>query len=360
MSNVLRIIDANANRSREAIRVMEEAARFLLEDRDLSAQLKRLRHDLVGALGAIDGLDANRDTPGDVGTTIQTECESQRQNVFEVAVAAGKRLSEALRSIEEYGKTLGDAAGRTVQMIEAIRYRGYTLEQNLITALATGRRRQWRLCVLLSESVCPQSRGSEDSGERRWMDVLVAMIEAGADCIQLREKYLDDSELLKRAQMVVARCRKAHVSVVINDRADIALLSGADGVHLGQSDLSCAQVRKMVGRRLLVGVSTSELDMAKRALADGADYCGVGPMFESATKHKPVIAGPSYLRQFVSWGKLPHLAIGGIDTENIYSLVEAGAHGVAVSRAVCSAKDPAAVVRRMLDALAAGPADSEN
>ena len=110
MPSVLRIIDANANRAREAIRVMEEAARFVLDDPALTESLKQLRHDLATQLANFRGfrgqLEANRDTPGDVGTTIQTAGESVRQSVADVVTAAGKRLSEAFRAIEEYAKVI--------------------------------------------------------------------------------------------------------------------------------------------------------------------------------------------------------------------------------------------------------------
>ncbi|MEE9213119.1 MAG: hypothetical protein V3U29_10750, partial [Phycisphaeraceae bacterium] len=102
MPPVLRILDANANRAREALRVMEEAARFVLDDAALTKSIKELRHDLAAAVAQIPGLQASRDTPGDVGTTIKTDREFTRESVADVAIAAGKRLSEALRTIEEY------------------------------------------------------------------------------------------------------------------------------------------------------------------------------------------------------------------------------------------------------------------
>ena len=146
MPSVLRILDANANRAREALRVMEEAARFLLNDPTISRDLKTLRHDLVAALSAVPGLEANRDTPGDVGTTIKTPAEQSRDSVADVVIAAGKRLSEALRAIEEYGKTLGDSLGAAgfAASVERLRYAGYDIEQRLNLAMSGGRARQWR------------------------------------------------------------------------------------------------------------------------------------------------------------------------------------------------------------------------
>ncbi len=336
----LRILDANANRAREALRVMEDYARFIVDDADLSARLKSLRHDLRAALDRLGPgvLEANRDVEGDVGATIKTGAEARRESVAAVVLAAGKRLGESLRSLEEYLKTIDAGAAAAV---EALRYRAYDAEQRLERRLGTAIAPQWRVCVLLTESLC----------RRPWLEVLDAALEGGADCIQLREKELEDGKLLGRATVVVERCRAAGVASVINDRADVALLVGADGVHLGQSDLPVGHVRRFAGRRLLIGVSTASLAQAEAAAKGGADYCGVGPMFPTATKDKPRLAGPEYLRQYVANVPLPHLAIGGITDRNVGELLEAGAAGVAVSSYVCGSDDPAAAVRRLREAM---------
>ncbi len=343
MPTVLRILDANANRAREALRVMEEAARFLLNDASLSASLKSLRHDFSQSIAAVPGLEANRDTPGDVGTAIKTADEQVRQSVADVVVAAGKRLGESLRAIEEYGKTLGDAIGAAgfSGAIERLRYRGYDIEQRLIRAMACGQPRQWRLCLLLTRELCAPFD---------WSHVLAAALEGGADCIQVREKSMDGGWLYEHAKQVISQCR-GRATVIINDRPDIALLAGADGVHLGQTDLSCEAVRRLVGRQLIVGVSTSNLEQARRAKQEGADYCGVGPMFTSTTKHRDHIVGPDYLREYLKWNGLPHLAIGGITTANVHELAAAGVKGIAVSSAVCQAADPGRAVRELVAGL---------
>lgn len=361
MSIALRIIDANANRSREALRVMEEAARFILDDSHLVATIKQLRHDLAHALSQCKACDAMlswRDTAGDVGTTITTDSEQTRSSTADVALAAGKRLSESLRAIEEYAKTLNTQDDRAqgsqlAASIESLRYRGYQLEQQLNTAMAgcrisddkaspSSHVRQWRLCVLISESLCP----SQD-----WLAVAKAAMQSGADCLQLREKSLDAGELLSRARTLVQAAKATGTSIIINDRPDVALLSGAQGVHLGQTDLPCTEVRKLVGQQMIIGVSTSSLDQAKQALRDGADYCGVGPMFPTTTKHKDVIVGPAYLREFLAWDRCPHLAIGGIDQGNLSTLRKAGVRGIAVSSVVCAAKDPTIAAAALLKQL---------
>lgn len=342
MNHVARILDANSNRAREAIRVMEEAARFLLDDSQLSSTLKSLRHDFATAVQLIPlDLPLHRDTPNDVGTQITLESETQRESVNDVVIAAGKRLSEALRAMEEYSKTLPNCNASS--QLEQLRYRGYTIEKQLASRLLHTTRRQWKLCVLISENLCPHGD---------WQSVAQAVIAGGGDCIQLREKNMDAGILLVRAKWLVDIAQPAGVSIIINDRPDVALLSGATGVHLGQTDLPCSEVRKIVGKKLLIGVSTSELSQARQALTDGADYCGIGPMFPTTTKHKPVIVGPDYLKAYRQWDQLPHLAIGGIGQNNLAELVQAGAQGIAVSSVVCQSPEPQQTVEKLIERLA--------
>lgn len=345
MPPVLRLIDVNANRAREALRVMEEAARFLLDHSELSSRCKQLRHDLADAVHPIGHALHHRDTPGDVGTAIQTPAEGRRDAAPAVVVAAGKRLTEALRALEEYGKLLRDLPGMAVfpEAVERLRYRAYDLEMDLGRAMGGGEPRQWRLCLLLTEALC---------GPHPWHEVLDAALRAGADCVQVREKAMDAGPLQLRVAEVV-RLVVGRAAVVVNDRPDVALAAGADGVHLGQTDLNPQEVRRLAGRQLIIGVSTSTLEQARRARDDGADYCGIGPMFHSSTKTKPVLAGPAYLRDYLAWGGLPHLAIGGITPANIDTLRGIGCQGVAVSSAICAAQDPYAAARAILTHLPA-------
>ena len=341
MQPVARILDANANRAREALRVMEDVARFAVDDAVLVTELKGLRHELAQALARLpEGwLEANRDVAGDVGTTITAAGEYERAGLVAVATAAGKRLAEALRVIEETAKTLDSALS---ERVETLRYRAYDAERTLLERLAGGRARQWRVCVLLTESLCT----------RPWRDVLVAAIEGGADCVQIREKQMQGGELRNRVEQVIAIARPSGVSVIVNDRIDVALAVAADGVHLGTGDLPLADARRLAGRTLLIGASTHGLDEARAAVDAGADYCGVGKMFETATKPGTATTGPTVLAAFVrAYPRMPHLAIGGVTPETIGQLVEAGVQGVAVSRAICAAEHPDRVVGALRDAL---------
>lgn len=339
-----RLLDANANRAREAVRLLEDIARFQLADTDLAERAKRLRHGLAEAMAAFDSLSllASRDTAGDVGTAISTRREFERAGLPDLAAAAGKRLSEALRVLEEAAKVDHPAAARA---IERLRYLGYDIERDVTLALGTGRARQWRLCVLLSEGLCPDGD---------WLGVAGAAIAGGADCLQLREKSLDDVKLLDRARRLVELARPLGVSVVINDRVDIALASEADGVHLGQNDLPIPEARRLAGGSLLIGVSTATMEQARMAAEAGADCCGCGPMFASTTKAKPNLVGTDYLRAYLAdpmTSRVPHLAISGIDANRARELAAIGCRGVAVSSAVCAASDPEAAAREIVSAL---------
>ena len=351
MTTLTRILDANANRAREALRVMEEAARFILEDPALASDLKTLRHELANTLQNLPDLSLHRDTPGDVGTSLHTASENTRHSLAHVVLAASKRLSEALRCLEEYTKLVPHGGPRVSARFKALRYRGYTLEQSLHQRLAIHEHpMRWRLCVLLSDTI---------SREGNCLTVAKAAIQAAvkshatdALCLQLREKTMDGCLLLSRARQLVKLCKPLGISVIVNDRPDIAMLSGADGVHLGQTDLPCHQVRKLVGSELLIGVSTSNLREAEKARRDGADYCGVGPMFSTTTKRKDIIIGPRYLKQYVRrFPQLPHLAIGGITLDRLPLLQQQGVHAVAVASAVCSDPNPAQVVGQFLKKL---------
>jgi len=340
-----RILDANFNRAREALRVLEDYARFALNDADLARAFKADRHLLSTLISRLASSNAvlSRDTPRDVGTTIKTKDELARTGLGQIVTAAAKRLTEALRVLDEIAKT---ASPRIAADIERIRYRQYNLEQTLALAAGQiGRMPRVRLTVLLTESLC----------RFPWKKTLDAVLAGGADCVQLREKKLSDAELLRRASIFVRRCRAAGVVSIINDRVDIALLVGADGVHLGQHDLPCRQARRLAGSDLIIGVSTEEPAQARQAVRDGATYVAAGPMFVSSTKHKDRIAGSAYAR-LLSGADLPipFVAIGGITPDNFLKLRSAGVQAIAVSSAVISSADPRAVCRRLKTLLTAG------
>jgi len=331
----LRILDANANRAREALRVMEDYARFCLNHEGLSEEFKQLRHGLAEVLkDYLAEAILHRDVRGDVGTEIKTAAEGRRETLNDVVIAAGKRLGEALRVIEEVLKTV-DAAAAT--RVEKSRYAAYQLEQKLAQTLRPASFDHVRLYVLITESIC----------NHPWLDAAKEAIAGGADCLQLREKSLESGELLKRAKQLVQLCRQHNILCIINDRPDIALASGADGLHVGQEDLPATEVRKIIGPRLILGVSTHNLDQAKKAVLDGADYIGIGPIFRSETKARDILPGLDFARQIAKEIQIPAVAIAGINDRNVDEVLATGIKAIAVTAAVLDCDDIRGVARRL-------------
>lgn len=341
----LRIIDAAANRAREGLRVVEDFVRFVWDDRHLMRQLKALRHDLAAVLAMLDSQDllGSRDTSGDVGTTVSTAAEQQRPNLASVVTANFKRLQESLRSIEEFGKVIDPEMAKRV---EQLRYRGYTLER-AVGAASFGLERlaNARLYVLID--------GRSSLAE--FNALAHELIASGVDVLQLRDKKLADTELLSRAQRLRELAAGTRTLFIVNDRPDLAVLAGADGVHVGQEELPVRECRAIVGPRALIGVSTHSLEQARQAVLDGANYIGVGPTFASRTKpfDNSHLRGVELLRTVRAEIGLPAFAIGGIDRTNLHEVLAIGLTRIAVSGAVLSADEPGRAAQQLAAQLAA-------
>jgi len=338
---VLRVLDAAANRAREGLRVVEDYVRFVLDDPHLTARLKGLRHDLAAALEKtpVRARLAARDTQADVGTAISTPSEQRRADLAQVVTANFVRLQEAMRSLEEFGKLLDPAIAAA---IEALRYRAYTLHRAVaITSHSLDRLAKARLYVLVDGRSTPEE----------FRRLVGGLTEVGVHLIQLRDKGLDDRRLLERARLLRDLTRGTRTLAIINDRADLAALSHADGVHVGQEELSVKDARSIVGPDALVGVSTHSIQQARQAVLDGADYIGVGPTFPSATKQFQEFPGLELLRAVAAEIRLPAFAIGGVTQENVSAVLDTGIRRVAVSGAIVSAEDPKEAARKLLAVL---------
>jgi thiamine-phosphate pyrophosphorylase len=334
-----RILDASANRAREGLRVVEDYVRFVLDDPGLTRRLKEVRHRLSEAERGLDPglLLGSRDTREDVGTHIMTATEQIRENPRAVLAANFKRIAEALRSLEEYGKLVDVwLAGR----FEVLRYDVYTLEKLVMTAVAAFRSlRDARLMVLAG--------GLPTMGDLTW--VVGEALAGGADAIQLREKGLPDREWLRLAREVRILTAQARVPLILNDRVDLARLASCDGVQLGQQDLSVRDARRIMGPTSLIGISTHDRAQLDAAILAGTNYLGVGPVFPSPTKEfsESELAGLAFVRLAAESTTLPWFAIGGINEENIERVIEAGATRIAVSAAVIRANQPRRAVSRL-------------
>jgi thiamine-phosphate pyrophosphorylase len=334
---VYRIIDANFNRAREALRVMEDVCRFYLNSSALSSRAKALRHELCAAVGELDPgtLLACRDTPGDVGTTIRVDNQLLRGDLNDCLTAAAKRVSEALRAISETAQTLN---ATVADRVEKVRYACYTLEKDAILAAAVRQKMAGvRLYVLITSSTPADI-----------ISLTEKCCRGGANCLQLRAKSMPDDQLLAVAAEFAGICRRNGVISIVNDRADIAVASGADGVHLGQNDIPIAAARRLQISPLIVGKSTHNIAQLQAAIDEGADYAGIGPVFPTDTKPGIDIAGLEYVRQaapLAAEAGISGIAIGGITLANISQVMAAGAVAVAVSGAVVNAPDPASACK---------------
>jgi thiamine-phosphate pyrophosphorylase len=331
---IYRIIDANFNRAREALRVMEEVGRFALNHPGLSARAKELRHQLCRAVGQLptERLLSCRDSVRDVGIETRVSGQHRRGSLEDCLTAGSKRLSEALRVLTETVQTLDPDLSHT---IEILRFKGYDLEKDLaILGIPHQRYQPVRLYVLITDNDPIEIRRLTEQCAR-----------GGADCLQLRTKGLTDRDQLARAQEFVSICRENGVISIVNDRIDVAITSGADGVHLGAEDLGITAVRKLQSEPLIVGLTTHNLLELHNALAEQPTYIALGPAFPTSTKDSLKVAGLDYLREgiqsLVETG-VGHAAIGGITLENLDRVLETGVSTVAVCAAVTAAPDPAA------------------
>jgi len=182
--------------------------------------------------------------------------------------------------------------------------------------------------------------------------VLPAALEGGVDMVQLRDKAASDDELVDAGHAFRSACDEHGALLIVNDRPDLALSCGADGVHLGQDDLPVEEARREVGPDLLIGVSTHAREQVDAALATSADYVGVGPVYATATKPDVAPVGEALVAYAARRAAKPFFAIGGIDAHNVPAVLAAGAQRIAVVRAIRDAPDPrdaAAALRAALE-----------
>ena len=190
--------------------------------------------------------------------------------------------------------------------------------------------------------------------DRTWLNgrTLISQVEAalcgGATCVQLREKDLPYDAFLAEARTVKALAARYGVPFIVNDNVEIAVACGADGVHVGQSDLGAQEVRRRIGPGMILGVSAQTAQQAARAEREGADYLGIGAVFPTATKADADAVSYAELSAICRSVSIPVVAIGGIGPENILRLAGSGIDGVAVVSAVFASADPQCAVADLL------------
>ena len=181
--------------------------------------------------------------------------------------------------------------------------------------------------------------------DRAWVGKLTlpqqveAALKGGATCVQLREKQLDEGDFFNEALEIQKICRHYGVPFLLNDNVPLALRCGADGVHVGQDDMSAKEARRILGADKIIGVSAHDPDEAKKAYADGADYLGCGAMFSTATKTNVQVRSRETLAAVCASVPIPVVAIGGIHKQNRLTLADCGEAGVALVSAIFAAED---------------------
>jgi thiamine-phosphate pyrophosphorylase len=321
------------DRAREGLRIIEEWCRFGLNDAQLAESCKHLRQEVSKWHTA--QIRAARDTPGDTGTDLTHPQEEQRSSITSLLQANFCRIQEALRVLEEYGKLHDAEMGKTFKQM---RYQVYTLESTLM-----GYQRHqllWRSRLYLVTSPVDNL-----------LETVEACLKGGLTLLQYREKSADDVIRLDRARKLRQLCHDYGALFIINDRIDLALAVDADGVHLGQQDLPIAVARQLLGPQRLIGRSTTNQKEMQGAIAEGADYIGVGPVYETPTKAGKAAAGLDYVRYAAKNCQIPWFAIGGIDTSNINDVIDAGAQRVAVVRSLMQAEQPTLVTQYFISQL---------
>ncbi|MFM9111459.1 MAG: thiamine phosphate synthase [Prochlorococcaceae cyanobacterium] len=333
-----RLLDANLDRAREGLRVLEDWARFGLERPDLVTACKDLRQRL-GRLHHSRYKFA-RDTAKDPATGLSHPLQAERRGAAAVVAANAARVQEALRVLEEFGRA-GDPP--LAAEAAAVRYALYDLEVAILRASGHDRRQRLAACHLYL--VTAPVAGLEQ--------VLARALAAGLRLVQYRDKDRPDGERLEQARRLRALCAEHGALFLVNDRIDLALAVDADGVHLGQDDLPPALARRLLGPERLIGRSTHTPEQLAQAVADGCDYVGVGPVHATPTKPGREPVGLAYVRAAAAASPIPWFAIGGVEAATLAAVRAAGARRVAVVRAITEAQDPAAATAELLAGLEA-------
>ncbi len=350
-SEVYSAIDANINRCIEGIRVCEDIFRFGARN-VISSEFKKIRHRISESISGFEPsmLLAARDISGDGQKFINTSSEMKRIDLKDLYRANIRRAIEASRVIEEFSKTLNP---ETADRFQRIRFSLYDIEKSgwmVLEKKTVIDRFYFSLYAIIDSAFVPLNK-IEESAE--------ILSSSGADIIQLRMKDSPDRIFLSAAEKVSAICRRNNVLFIVNDRVDIALSSGADGIHAGQDDITLDAINSITGGRLVTGLSVASIEEASAAA--GADYIAVGPVFDTSSKDGSLLNGVGLdtAKEICSASDIPVAAIGGINESNIGSLVAAGITSFSVISALYRDGKIAENTRRLKSAIESYRSENE-
>lgn len=332
-----RLLHATANRAAEALQVVEDYLHFILQDHHLTQFCQALRYELAQT-AAEPPLGENLytcETAADVNTQINLPATQKHADTWDTCLVNLECVSQALRSLEEYSNIFSRGLAHR---FKSLRYQCYTLRQGA-QATSTGLVRLEKTQLYVLVTGCHK--------EASFVTLIRQLLRADVQAIQLRDKSLSDKILLQQAHLLCELTRPTDTLAIINDRPDIAQISHADGVHVGQDELSIKDVRSVVGTQMLVGLSTHSIEQARAAVLDGASYIGVGPTFASFTKRFDHYPGLRLLQAVQREIRLPAFAIGGINRTNLPQILDVGVRRVAVGSAVIASANPAAAAREL-------------
>ncbi|NLZ44285.1 MAG: thiamine phosphate synthase [Clostridia bacterium] len=325
IQGIYRMLDANRNRVAEGLRVIEDFTRFCREDRGLTERIRQIRHEVRKNLQSLErDMMAARCAARDPGRKVSAGSDLDRKTGHDQLVAANfRRAEEGIRVIEESLHQL--AMEELAKEYEGLRFRLYDLEKAVFLQAAKKQKMAFWEYSFYGITAEEYSLGRSNP------EIVAEMLAAGIRIIQYREKEKNLREKYAEAKILRRMTRESGALFLVNDHVDLALLVEADGVHIGQDDLPLPEVRKLLGPGKIIGVSTHSPEQARRAVAEGADYIGVGPLFATATKKDvcpPV--GLGYLDFAVKEILIPLVAIGGIKEYNLEEVCRHGARCVAM------------------------------
>lgn len=327
---IFRILDANLDRAREGIRIIEEWCRFALDNPTLAQECKAMRQALARWHTA--EIHAARNTPDDCGTNLTHTQEESRETPQQLLQINLARIQEALRVLEEYGKLYHPQMGSDCKQL---RYRIYILESHLLLISPHEKLKSVPLYLVTAP-------------HQNLFGIVEAALKGGLSLVQYRNKDVDDNVQIAEGKKLCRLCHQYGALFLMNDRADLALAVNADGVHLGQQDLPISVARKILGPNKIIGRSTTNPHEMERAIAEGANYVGVGPVYQTPTKPGKPAAGLDYVRYAAKHSPIPWFAIGGINGNNLQNVIQAQANGIAVVRAIMEATDPQQATETLL------------
>ncbi len=322
---VAQLIDANLDRAREGLRVIEDWCRYGARNENIVITLKDWRQRLGSHHLHI--YKQARSTENDHGIGLKHPEQNNRNSPEKIISANSARVQEALRVLEEFTSCLDPSLASTASKI---RYGLYDLELEILNLTIGFKRRN----KLFDSTICLVTRPQDNL-----IEIVEEAINVGINMIQYRGKKGTDKDNYLQAEKIAELCKKSNTLFIINDRIDFALALDADGVHLGQNDLATDVARRLIGTERLIGRSTNCLEHINLASQEGCDYIGLGPIFFTNTKSEVKPIGLDILKKIPKKINLPYFAIGGIDHSNVKSVSNAGAKRIAIVSAIMNSKN---------------------